>query len=601
MLNGLLPRPVLAVGLVGQRESATQERTAEAIKQSVGVVLEQLRQAFTQAVAQEQDYFAKVNPTLQLITMDAEGEQLPGLGSAEGGSINLIPFALEEYRKYSSAPASSIEHITTCSGALFELPGTRDEGARAYERAYRVIVANIDLMIAVWDGAQAGNRSDTGHAVQIALDAAIPIIVVDPAVPDQPTLLVAPPQIYFTPIGAEELARDPLPLDLFGFVQPIISPPARRGQRESLIELLHEKPQASTRRFEYPLLLKVAGGSLHFRASKAAHSAQQPQPAKAAASATHLEDPEQSLVGEARLMIDRLAIYYGVLFRSSSASQYLVVILGTWISGVVGLLIPSVSGTTIAVQLIANGLVLADSAVRARHRWQQRWLDYRVIAEELRWLTFRSSLGLGVGQNQTRREASWTDWYLRRMARTLGPPRGKLDRAAVAAVGDQLIRNEIPGQIAYHRGIVRQLGRLEKRLSYAAHLALVAAVGVALALAAAALSAGSLEAVDWKPFAMVLLAILPSTMTGLIGLRTDADLVRLVERSAHTLALLYRTRRIILTAPEDFDHVASGMDRLASIMGSELAELLFVIESRRARAARRIRRMRRYLFFGQKL
>ena len=82
---------------------------------------------------------------------------------------------------------------------------------------------------------------------------------------------------------------------------------------------------------------------------------------------------------------------------------------------------------------------------------------------------------------------------------------------------------------------------------FGAHAALVASLGVAVVLAIAAARAGSLEAVGCSPFAIVLLAILPATMTSLNGLRVDADLARLVERSAQTIALLFRVRRALFS------------------------------------------------------
>ena len=74
-------------------------------------------------------------------------------------------------------------------------------------------------------------------------------------------------------------------------------------------------------------------------------------------------------------------------------------------------------------------------------------------------------------------------------------------------------------------------------------------------------------------------------MTTLNGLRVDADLARLVERSAQTTALLFRARRAMLTAPRDYDHIASNMQWLAAIMRTELEEWRFVIESRRSRGS----------------
>ena len=154
---------------------------------------------------------------------------------------------------------------------------------------------------------------------------------------------------------------------------------------------------------------------------------------------------------------------------------------------------------------------------------------------------------------------------------------------------------EIPGQIDYHRQTFRQLGLLERRLSLAAHAALVASLAVAVAFGVAAVNAGGLDAVGWKPVAIASLAVLPSTKAALNGFQVEADLVRLVERSAHTIAALFRIRRAILAAPGDYDHVSFGMQRLAAIMGNELAEWRFVIESRRSRGARRLVKKKRSL------
>jgi hypothetical protein len=111
----------------------------------------------------------------------------------------------------------------------------------------------------------------------------------------------------------------------------------------------------------------------------------------------------------------------------------------------------------------------------------------------------------------------------------------------------------------------------------------VAAVCLALSLGIAAVHAGGLAAVGWKPLAIVLLTALPATMTSLNGLRVNADLSRLVERSAETVARLFRLRRLMLVASDDYDGVVAKMQRLASVMANELTEWRFVIESRRSR------------------
>ena len=600
MLERLLPSPVLAVGLTGHRKIVMDGIAAEAIEQSIGAVLGALQRAMTPAFAQEAAYFSAAAPITRLITMGAEGAD--ALGARAAGKLGLkisyiIPFALDEYRHdFSPSFATVAAEKMSQAASLLELPGRRDEGPRAYERANDIILSNIDLLLAVWDGGRARGRAGTGDVVQAAIVKGIPIIVIDPQSPGAPTIIAAPPNDDFEMPAASDLARKPLPTDLIGFVRTIVGPPPKLVQRQGLIDLIAETPGSARFarwRFEYPLLLRTVAGRPIVRRTPApdpSETVRLPSGAVARSSSEYANRLNVSSLDDARKTIDRLAVEYGRLFRSSSVSQFLVVILGVWISGVIGLLVPSLSAASIAMQFLANGLVLVDSAVRARHRWQERWLDYRVVAERLRWLSFRCSFGLGAGrqtQSDMRTNTSWTDWYLQRMAHALGPPQGKIDTAAVAAAADQLMDVEIPDQINYHRITFRQLGILERRLSCAAHAALAASVGVAALLAVSAVRLGSLEAVGWKPFAIVMLAILPATMAALNGLRIDADLIRLVERSAQTIALLFRIRRVILAAPHDFDHVASNMHRLASIMGSELAEWRFVIESRRSRSGRR--------------
>ena len=343
----------------------------------------------------------------------------------------VIPFTVEEYRRdlSPSSAAMAAESLSQAASVL-ELPGRSEEGLRAFERANDVIIANIDLLIAVWDGGWAKGRADTADVVQAAVVKSIPTVVIDPQSPSTPAIIAAAPLDATEPPAASTLARRPLPADLTDFVHAIVAPPPRRGESEALADLIAETPRSVAYRFEYPLLLKIAAGRPTARRPAAAAKAPSGGvvgASAAASSGTYVE--RLARVDQARRTIDQLAMQYGQLFRSSSVSGYLVVILGAWIAGVLGLLVPSLAGGAIAVQLCANMLVLADSALRARHRWQERWLG------------FRASFGLGAAWRPVsgmRRNLSWTDWYLKHMARALGPPQGKIDAASVGAAADHL-------------------------------------------------------------------------------------------------------------------------------------------------------------------
>jgi len=604
----LLPSPVLSIGFTGHISIAIDGAAAEAVERGAGTIFAALRHALAPAVAREKEFFAASAPVLRLVTMGADGADLLGARAARQNDLQscyIIPFAWDEYRRdFSAAGAAAADELILSAKTLLELPGRRDEGPRAYERADNLILSNIDLLLAVWDGTSAHGRAGTGDVVQAAVVKRIPVVVIDPASPGTPGIIVVPPVAGLEPPVAVDLARKPFPAHPVDFVHDIISPPARRRQRQSLADLMAEAPRSPTWRFEYPLLLRAVAGRRSPRRPAASEPTSVQGPSEAAAAPPPLAHADARNVADfeyARQTVDQLAVKYGQLFRSSATSSYLIVIIGVWISGLAGLLVPALQGASIAMQFVANAVVIADASLSSRRRWQERWLDYRVVAERLRWLGLRYSFGLGGEPKDSpdvRTKVSWTDWYAQRMAHALGPPRGKIETATVAAAADRLLQVEIPHQIEYHRTAVRQLGTLEARLSCAANVALVAALAVAVALATAAVRAGGLHAVGWRPLAIVLLTVLPATMTGFNGLRADADLLRLVERSAQTVVLLFRIRRAILAEPRDYDNVSSAMRRLAAIMRNELAEWRFVIESRRSRGERRKVVKKRGPFFG---
>ena len=592
MLKELLPNAVLSIGFVGHRDIDPDEATRASLEHTIADVLGRLERALPAAVAREAQYFAPASPLIRAVSRCAQGAELLGVKVAARCGFEtslIIPFPWNEYRHdFSAATAPLAAEQLGKADAVLELPGQRGEGPRAYERSLDLILANIDVLVAVWDGQRARGRAGTGDVVQSAVEKRIPIIVVDPACSAPPAILAQAHFGDFT-TAASDLARRPLPGDLADFVHAIVAPPQRELERRALADLIDEPAQPVTRRFEYALLLRSLVGRPPARRLPAPASDAQallPSPSTSAFAASNQEGI--AWLDHVRKIIDDHAMAYGDAFRSSTVSEYLIVVLGVWLSGVIGLLIPALSSVSISVQLLANAVVLADTHFRGKRRWQERWLDYRVLAEQLRWLRFRCSFGLGAARvSLGRPRSSWTHWYVERVAHAIGSPKGCIDAPLVGAALSRLLDVEIPDQIRYHRQVVRQLGKLESRLNWAARASLIAALAVAIVLGATAIRLGNLDAVAWKPLAIALLVALPATMTGLNGLRVNADLARLVERSGQSVATLFSIRRRAADAPQQFDQVAGAMQRFGDLLAAELADWRFVIESRRSRAMRR--------------
>jgi hypothetical protein len=285
--------------------------------------------------------------------------------------------------------------------------------------------------------------------------------------------------------------------------------------------------------------------------------------------------------------IDSLANHYGRLYRSSTASEFLLTIMAALFSALAFILLPFIVGISVIVQVLVNGLVLLDSTTRTTQRWQERWLDYRVIAERLRCVRFLQPLGLGVSQSSApfrRHRESWVEWYVRRYQRGLDPPDGTIQTTDIARFAKQLADREIPEQLKYHRANFRQVGLLDRRLSAAARIALASTIVVAGLCGISAYYFGGTARVPWMPVAIILFFVLPAVAAAFNGIRAAADLIRLAERSAMMAAALTRLRRAILSMPMNYDRAAVAAVRTAGIMSDELGEWRFVLESQRARA-----------------
>jgi hypothetical protein len=579
------------VGVTGHRELISDPGS---IEQSLVTVLNALSQALHHAAKKDAAFFSPAKPKLRFVTMAAEGADLSGTSAAmaAGADVALImPFACAEYcADVQPANLSRLRQLLARASSSFELPGRRDEGPRAYERANDIILENIDLLIAVWDGARARGRAGTGDVVQRAANMGLPIIVIDPKNPAVPAILEAPDDQNLASSQVTELNRKAGLDDFAGLVEQIICPPPDRQGRQALRDLLAEEPHKASPRFEYRILMGwLARESSKKKSPSTGDAMPETLANREGTDSIATNAAEFARLNRRQRFIDDLAVVYGDLFRSSSVSAYLLVIAGALAAGIVWVVFPWLATTAIAVQAIVNGLVLLDTAIGSKRRWQERWLEYRVVAQRLHWIRLLHPLGLSVakpvpGTGKGDKD-SWVNWYVTRFARSLDLPTGAADAAYLASATREL-QKYLRQQSSYHHLSLRRLGLLEARLALIAHAALIAAIFVAAALGIEVIRAGSSESVGWKPVAILLLTILPATTTAMNGLRAEMDFDRLIERSAQTAVLLARINRALSSAPVTYDRLAVAAARSGAVMDNEMSEWRFVLESRRTRVGR---------------
>ena len=131
--------------------------------------------------------------TFVIISSLAEGSDrlLAEAGLAAGFGLEaVLPLARAEYARDFDTPSSraAFERLLARSAAVFDLNGPADERPRAYEAAGFVMLANVDLLIAIWDGKEAAGVGGTAQIVGRAIADGIPVIWIDPANPSAPQL-----------------------------------------------------------------------------------------------------------------------------------------------------------------------------------------------------------------------------------------------------------------------------------------------------------------------------------------------------------------------------------------------------------------------------
>ena len=248
MRDGLIdvrPVPVFVIGVTGHRDHSLIKAHAEAISANLQNILTRIQRCLI-SVSATSSFLLPTPPLLKIFAMAAEGSDLLAMKAAHDLGIpiaSVLPFPIEEYRKDFATPQSSdlFDAIVGSCESKLELPGTRVEGARSYERANDIILSNCDLLIAIWDGALARGRAGTGDVVEQAFEQNIPIIVIDPENPDNSWLLVKPRDDGFQNKRAFESERKHLPEDLDGLIATALIPPNLRASKRILGDLYAEK------------------------------------------------------------------------------------------------------------------------------------------------------------------------------------------------------------------------------------------------------------------------------------------------------------------------------------------------------------------------
>jgi len=133
----------------------------------------------------------KANTATELVIVSslAEGSDriVAEAGLAAGFALQVaLPFSRAEYVLDFETQASRAEFEQLLARAcdVFELGGAADERPRAYEAAGLFMLANIDVLVAIWDGAGAAGIGGTAQIVERAIADGIVVVWIEPNHPN---------------------------------------------------------------------------------------------------------------------------------------------------------------------------------------------------------------------------------------------------------------------------------------------------------------------------------------------------------------------------------------------------------------------------------
>ncbi len=608
------PRACLRVGVTGHRTGPKlPDEVAPAVRATVERLFAQMNQAFADTVNSAQWAFGDEPPELVVVSALAEGADriVAEAGLGNGAALEVVLPAARGFYEHdfeSAGSKAAYRALLANARSVFELDspdGTLAE-KRGYEAAGLIMLAHSDILIAVWDGGEAAGIGGTANIVQQAVSEGMPILLINPATPDEARLLWTgnmdlPP----AKVRTEDLPTSDAFAALSYVVEVLVAPPADSTTRTALLTFYDEPPGPRRGWPLYSVLLALLAVRPLQRSDFRPKYEHPHPPDEWRALFPGPSEPLTEAVCETLLPAitptDGLAIRYAERYRSAfvfnfAAAAVAVAFALCGLSTELPFIHLDENGRLLIKVLLVTGEIALLSAIvaiwsrGASRGWHRRWLDYRRCAEWLRHLRVLSLVGARSSIPRPRRtpgarteaergerldQDDWVGWYVRAVGRLLPPPNRAVDAGYAEAVRKAVITVELRGQINYHHDNSRLMALASRRL-HRGGLVLFgtpAAVGISFILAYFAyLIWGSSLAYDTRFYVTALTAALPAFGAALNAIRVQGDFETVAIRSEEMASRLATIRAAMMADTIDFARLADRIQRAVAVMSAEQSE-----------------------------
>ena len=388
------PRLALSIGITGHRPNQLRQSEEARISAEIHVLLEQIEAAISQASKNNSDCFDQKPPRLSLVSNLAEGADRITAEAALAKGYRLeaaLPFLRDEFENDFADDASKAHFraLLDKASAVLELPGNRAATARAYERASKVMLDHVAILVAVWGGEPSGGRGGTKATIDEAARRGMPIILID-AKGEKATEIRW--RDFHTYPGRETVFEDlevRQPSEVLpSVINKLISPPKgddANEEQDHLKDYFQEKLRKIQKRQEWGWLMGLAGAKLP-RLSDWSVT----HPETLAEEAKTLTNSQEHELASAFGWADKLATYYAQIFRSAFVANFLLAAVSVVIVAVSILVqksfhaLPEEKWIFVSVELLCILGVVVNTRIGTKRNWHRRWLEAREVAERFR-------------------------------------------------------------------------------------------------------------------------------------------------------------------------------------------------------------------------
>ena len=552
------PRQAVHVGVIGHRLNRIVSSRVSVLPTECSEILKHiLKLSRTNPDAL---VYSAETPLLRVISPLAEGadRMVAQAGLDIGAEIQCpLPFHADEYALDFRDEASKQEfsNLLGRATAVFELQGSRDDEPHSYELAGRVVIAQSDLILAIWDGELANGRGGTTQMIEEALTQSLPVVWLHATEHRDPCVLEYNEVGERTtrPLNALNRLFTPKKQTVHEDVGNSVGRKQHRSAKASF-DLSHayceeRQPWLDGSQFYTAFRNLMVNGRLPWRVATLRNFNEAALEEWGKVLSVEPAIPSQTrdfLLGRLcphYAWADGLSTSYSGLIRSSSIATNVFSALAVCFA-LLGVFFLRDDSTGIwhqvasdkrwervptIIELVLICLILGITFVARYRRWHERWLNYRQLAERIRQYFFLAPLGSAApvpralphfGPDPTR---SWVDGTFHAIVRDAGLAPAIVTHGYLESIG-KFLDAVLTDQVKYHEKNHHTMECLTERL----HLAGSILFGFTLVMCAVHLFGGYSE----RPFFILVATLPPAFGAAFYGITNQGEFARSADRSA---------------------------------------------------------------------